>query len=167
MKTDNESIGETLLTALDELNDARNLSKSMIKQKIVENYDILFPLEGKLRQRDLYLKAKSEITDLKKLMREIELDSRNKYPILYETLPGNKIHYCMMKVFVRIIKLVELKFGDVWYDIITFAFDIGQIYLYANTAQFPICKYITKHGPDFEHLNKNKNPLIIERLRRF
>ena len=161
-------IGAALLNALDGLNDFTHLSNSMIKrsEEIVKNYDNSFPPVKKLIQRDLYIKAKSEITDLKKFMSEFNHDFSRKCPILYEAEPGNKTHYCMMKVFAQIIRLMELRFGDPWYNIITFAFDMSQIYRYANTAQFPICKYIANHGLNFEHLTKNKNLQLADMLRR-
>ena len=167
-KPQTQSIGTALLNALDWINDFTHLSNSIIEraEKIIKNHDNLFPPVRKHLQRDLYLKAKSEITDLEKLRREINLDFGRKYPILYETDPGNKTHYCMMKVFVQIIGLMERKFSDVWYDIITFAFDMRQMHWYANIAKFPICNYIPNHGPDFEHLKNNKNPQLAEMLRR-
>ena len=156
-------IGAELIIALDRLNDASHLFNSRIERSgnIVKNYNNLIPVE-KIRQRDLYLKAMSELTDLEKLMREINLEFGRKYPILYETEPGNKNHYCMMRVFAQIFRIMKRIFGDPCYGIITFAFDMSQIYWYANIAKFPICFYI----PDFEHLKKNKNPQLADMLRR-
>jgi hypothetical protein len=166
---------ESMLVELDDMNNARLLTKSKIErfEKLVLNYEKSFSKEKRVIWLNFYLNAKSKIKDLKDLIYNLENESKRTHPILYEKSFSNKHHFRMLEVFVQIIKLVKLKFGDLWYDIITFSFDMGQMYWYARMGEFPINKYIPYHTPrlmpyktdtmpDFNFMRFNQNPQLTE-----
>jgi hypothetical protein len=167
---------ESMLVELDDMNNARLMTKSKIErfEEIVVNYEKSDSKEQRVVWLDSYTNVKSKIIDLKAHIYKLENESKQTHPILYEkSLSGNKHHFRMLEVFVQIIKLVKLKFGDLWYDIITFSFDMGQMYWYARMGDFPINKYIPYHTPrmmpyktnampDFNFIRFNQNPHLTQ-----
>jgi len=166
---------ESMLVELDDMNNARLMTKSKIErfEKIIVKYEKSDSKEQRVVWLDSYTNAKSKIKDLEDHIYKLEKESKRTHPILYENSFSNKHHFRMLEVFVQIIKLVKLKFGDLWYDIITFSFDMGQMYWYARMGEFPIDKYIPYHTPrmvpyktnaivNFDYLRFNQNPQLTQ-----